>query len=195
MGAIRELCWGSVPPNQRPSWAAFAGTLLGVWPAPVDHDVCFREAGFSEFADTDEDWDRDWEVIVGRVLAFLQARGTSRLRNGADVRRRRPCRILEWLLPWHVPTEAVAFSPRERLLLSTHDDRFPAAVVEFGDPPAVMVRASDGHPILWLDFAATLNGAEAEASMRSIAEGRPIRRLELRWDCLTGRNTDCFSGD
>jgi len=28
--------------------------LFALWPSPVNDDVCFREAGFTEFGDSDE---------------------------------------------------------------------------------------------------------------------------------------------
>jgi hypothetical protein len=188
MASIRTLNWGIVPPDQRPRWVLPEGTLLALWPTPVDSDVCFCEAGFDEFADSDDAWDRDWQNIVTRTIDVLRLRGTVRLRNEADVLEVRKRRPLEWLLPWRQPTRTVTLSAEERIFLSTRDDRIPPAVVEVGDPPAVLLRVSDGHPLLWLDFVTGLTETDANALICQIAGGRPVQRRELRWDCLTGRS-------
>src|SRR5437773_1481754 len=90
--SIHSLYWGIVPNHCAPYWIDRTGTLVGLWPAPVNHDRCFSDAGFRDFADPDDHWDQDWAQIIQRLLDHLKQYGNPRLHNRDDV--------LE-VLPWY----------------------------------------------------------------------------------------------
>lgn len=52
--AIECIHWGSVGVRR---CGDVAGSLLALWPEPVDFDACFEKAGFERFADSDDTWD------------------------------------------------------------------------------------------------------------------------------------------
>src|SRR4029453_15564917 len=145
---IREIHWCEIPATIAPQWANPADTLLALWPSPVDDDCCFTDAGFSEFDDSDEQWDAEWKAMVERMLEALNDFGPAIIHNkGAGVRGRSS--LASWVIPWYSPTEAVELSIADRTILSTHDDKFEDAVVDFGELPKVTLRSGQGHPILW----------------------------------------------
>lgn len=55
-------------------WGGRLGTLHTLLPEPVDADACLTEAGFSAFADSDDDWDRDFDALVQHFIDTLAAR-------------------------------------------------------------------------------------------------------------------------
>jgi len=61
---IKEVCWDEVPIQIRSNLFPENSHLYAIWPTPVDHDVCFKEAGFTKFDDSDETWDNDFSNIV-----------------------------------------------------------------------------------------------------------------------------------
>jgi len=185
MSGIEGIRWGHVPAAAAPAWVGPGGTLVALWPTPVDADSCFREAGFAEFADSDEQWDDEWRRVVERLLGLLGQYGQARLLNREEVCSLRPRRWWEWLAFWLQPTEVVELGAVDRVCLSAEDDRFGEAVMHFGDPPAVTLRTSWGHPILWVAAAPGV-ALSGQVLAEGIAEGRPVIRQQLRWEFLIG---------
>lgn len=60
-------------------YASEGSMLFALWPSPVNHDVCFREAGFTDFADGDETWDAHADGVLTRLLAELSSYGPPHL--------------------------------------------------------------------------------------------------------------------
>jgi len=162
MGSIVRLNVGEIPMPDQAIWGRM-GRVWALWPSPVDHDQCFREAGFDEFADTDADWDRDLAELVSRTVEVLQRLAPGRVSGG------------EYLLG-ESNTEAL----HEAILAGTKEDSLQPPVVSFGEPPLASVRTSDGHAILWIWLAA----GDLEQHLALIAKGRDVRTRNLSWDRL-----------
>lgn len=161
---IHSLNWGEVA-DARPSWAGVFGRLWAIWPSPVDHDVCFDAAGFHDMDDSDSAWDDDFSVFLERMLAALAVLGTSSLMAGEYPRHgRHACATL-----------------RDALTAAATVDNFPPCVVSFGHPAVAWIRTSDGHPIVWLW---TIEWAEIETVMPTIASELPIHEVKLQWEKL-----------
>lgn len=60
-----QVHWSLVCQNEAGGLVPRDCRLLAIWPAPVNHDVCFKEAGFSLFGDNDADWDQAAERLLG----------------------------------------------------------------------------------------------------------------------------------
>src|SRR4029453_13083633 len=103
---IREIHWCEIPATIAPQWANPADTLLALWPSPVDDDCCFAGARFSEFDDSDEQWDAEWKAMVERMLEALNDFGPAIIHNHGDVERGRSSRARGGI-PWSSPTRRV----------------------------------------------------------------------------------------
>jgi hypothetical protein len=160
--------WSPVP------GAANGGTLFALWPSPVSPDVCFREAGFTDFGDGDESWDANADGLLTRLLEALSSYGAPRLMSEPAERQQAWYRRLF--------TKAEVFDLRQQIELSIQWDELPDCIVSFGES-GVSLRAGSGHHIFWI----TLPNSEA-ASFSSlvgrVAASHPTARTELRWECL-----------
>ena len=183
--SIHTLYWGIVPHDCAPAWGTPTGTLIGVWPGPFNHDQCFAEAGFTDFGDPDEAWDREWEQIARRLLAHLERYGTPRLRNPGDVEASRRRSLLDRMLRPKPAREFVEQPINERVLLSTEDDRLPDAVVDFGEPAKVTLRTGFGHTVFWLAVTAGV-AFDGETLLQELAEGRRVVPMDLDWRYVVG---------
>ncbi len=169
---IHTVHWGRVPLGTRPEWLARSNSLIAIWPAPIDGDFCFREAGFVDFADSDSDWDEEFETIITKLFEWLKSHHGVALAHDASP-------IAEWPRSPDLDEPAIL----DRLVLATYDDRFPETIASFGDPITVKLRTSDGHPILWLGIA---EGASLglDDLLAHLAEGRAIEKMDLKWQHL-----------
>jgi len=70
---IHTLYWDLLEKGQN--------TILLIWPGPIDHDECFRKAGFNDFADSDEKWDSDFKKVVERIIDVLKPFGELHIEN------------------------------------------------------------------------------------------------------------------
>lgn len=145
--------------------------IYAIWPSPVNPDVCFAAAGFTDFGDHEDDWD---EAMVDRLLAEMSAFGAPRL-------------VSEPLFP-QVPLLCRLFTRPEALPLKDQVmspmlwDSCPDCVVAFGDAGAT-VRTGFGHVIFWvtLPAGAVRRGDEAPAVVVRIAGAHPLVRTTLVW--------------
>jgi hypothetical protein len=161
---ISRLNWGEIN-EARPPWSWPSGRLYAIWPSPVDHDQCFEAAGFTEFGDSDDSWDRDFSDLIARVLESLAHFGGAVLREGEyPVERGRP-----------------RASCRDALIAAATDDNVPPCVVVFGDPPKASVRTCDGHPILWTWIS---GDNDLDTSLGGLAGGREIVNRTMKWQKL-----------
>jgi hypothetical protein len=151
--------------------------LLAIWPAPVNHDVCFKEAGFSLFGDNDAAWDQAAERLLGRVLEILSRYGHPKL-VGKQLRDNPP-----WYL---FPFRAIRELPLlEQALLSMHLDSLPQFHTRFGEGGAAL-RTGSGHFLLWITLPD--GGEQAFDIVREAAEPWPICGTALRWAILLPTN-------
>jgi hypothetical protein len=131
---LRHLNWDEVV-RVHPLWRPEGWRLWALWPSPVDHDLCFGQAGFSDFDDNDDAWHTAFAELINDLLAALHAYGRPLLNAGSEypIERGRRRETLQ-----------------EALLAAASDDNFRPCTVSFGSPPRALVRTSDGHPILWI---------------------------------------------
>ena len=62
---IKKVHWDVVEKDDVKS------VVLMIWPAPLEHDACFQRAGFTDFADTDAEWEKDFRDLVERLVSKL----------------------------------------------------------------------------------------------------------------------------
>lgn len=168
-----SIHWSPVP------HPAADSRLFALWPAPVNDDACFRAAGFTEFGDADDAWDREAELLLGRVIDELRTRGEPCLRSEPLVKP----------LPWYrrLLSRPPPLPLREQIEWPMHWDNLPDCIVDFGASGA-RLRTGQGHEIYWI----TLPAADApsfEPAARRLAAGHPLVRTDLRWSCLLPPDT------
>ncbi|MFN9714025.1 MAG: hypothetical protein ACK57G_09545 [Planctomycetota bacterium] len=154
-----------------------AGAALFVlWPAPMNHDVCFRDAGFTDFADADEAWDANAEGLLSRLLAEMSTYGEPRLVSAA----------LQQPQPWFrsLFRKPDVFSLRDQISLPIQWDQLPDCVVEFGES-GVSLRTGQGHHVFWITLPCRLKDA-VPAMVHTVAGPHPVLKTELRWGKLAG---------
>lgn len=71
----------------------------------------------------------------------------------------------------------------DQVLLSTEDDGFPPAVVDFGGEPSVTLAAGDGHPMLWI-FSGPNAGFSVRDLLSQLRPQRPHSQRRLDWSVL-----------
>jgi hypothetical protein len=145
--------------------------LAAVWPAPIDHDACFRAAGFSDFADTGDIWEAEFRKMAGGLVTRLSSLGIPNVTKPIEARKAGFLGL---------GRRASALPLVEQLMLSTRDDQFPPLIVRFGEPPAAVLRTSGGHPIFWV----TLTCARIPEILVEVAKGRPVIETQLAWETL-----------
>lgn len=168
-----DIHWSEVEPPLPPALAAAAGSVVALWPAPVNADECFKAAGFSDFADHDDAWDDAAVALLDRVVARLSAFGAPALRSPP---------LLD-SPPWHRRLRGEVPAPRPlltQLELPMRWDSLPPCVVAFGDGGASL-RTGEGHVILWLTLPP---GVEPAGVVADVAGGHPLSRTTLRWSAL-----------
>jgi len=175
MAGIETIHWDELPATLAARWMAAAGRLFALWPAPLDHDACLRDAGFDEFADTDDRWHRELAEIVGSLLASLGSRGAAQKRSG-EYPIKTPGQLGGPRPQEHDPR---ANRLEEAVLAAALDDNFEPCVLEFGSPPVGALRTSDGHAIFWVWLAGAAPGFDQ--LLRAAARGRPVCRTTLDW--------------
>jgi hypothetical protein len=172
-----QVHWSLVPQDEAGDLVPRDCRLLAIWPAPVNHDVCFKEAGFSLFGDNDAAWDQAAERLLGRVLEILSRYGHPKL-VGKQLRDNPP-----WYL---FPFRAIRELPLlEQALLSMHLDSLPQFHTRFGEGGAAL-RTGSGHFLLWITLPD--GGEQAFDIVREAAEPWPICGTALRWAILLPTN-------
>lgn len=169
-----DIHWCDVSTHEAPGLAPATGGLLALWPAPVNADACFEEAGFSDFEDNDAEWDDNARALLARVVRALSVHGEPRLLSAPITEN----------LPWYsrLFRAPVAVPLLEQLDQPMHWDSVPRCHVAFGAGGATL-RTGNGHVLLWITLPHPGAGA-AEAFVRDVADGHPICRTPLRWRTL-----------
>lgn len=171
--------WGRVPDAQRPAWALHPGAswaLFAVWPAPVNADVCFAEAGFTDFGDSDAAWESQASALWQCLLQALQLHGAPRLASTALLPPQ----------PWHQRLLRRPAPPPhpllEQLELPMQWDSLPPCELVFGDHAAGL-RSSDGHTLCWVLWP--MAQADSFASLvQHLAGAHPVQQTALQWSAL-----------
>ncbi len=146
--------------------------LLAIWPAPVNADVCFEQAGFTEFGDQDTTWERNTSLTVDRVLAVLSAHGPAML-TSVPLRRHFPLYLRLFISERDLPLS-------EQVKAPMFSDSVPQCVVQFGDA-GVSLRTGAGHALWWVELPVS---ADAAAFVARVSGGLPMVRTTLRWEHL-----------
>ena len=176
---IHRIHFGPVPPEEAPVWVDQRHELFAVWPAPIDADVCFKEAGFDDFADSDEHWDAAFERLIASVVGELARLGAPRIAN--PIRVQRPLSLWDGIRAKQ-PVEDVP-PLLEQVRITTEDDRYPDTYVTFGDPPVASLRTGFGHPIFWMTIDRSV-GLDPAAFAERVADGLPTAETRLDWSRL-----------
>jgi hypothetical protein len=157
---IFQLNWGEVN-EPRPSWSPSSGTLWAVWPSPIDHDLCLRDAGVDEFDDTDSAWNVEFSTLLEKLIKSLAKLGEGTLIQGE----------------YPVDHSCHRVSLCDALIGAATDDNFHPCMVTFGAPPVASLRTSYGHAIIWVWLAS----GYLDRYLDAIADGRHMRQRKLRW--------------
>jgi len=154
--------------------AADGMELFALWPSPMNDDVCFREAGFTEFGDGGENWDADAERLLTRLLETLSTYGPPRLMSKPTEKHQ----------PWYrrLFTKPEAFGLRQQIELPIQWDELPDCVVAFGES-GVSLRTGSGHHIFWIRLPHS-DAPQFSSLAGQVAAPHPIVRTQLRWECL-----------
>jgi hypothetical protein len=168
-----QIHWSPVPSEDAGGLASPDCRLLAIWPAPVNHDVCFEEAGFTLFGDNDEEWDNAAEEVLRRVIENLS-------RFGAVKHVSKPLRDNP---PWYLRLFQTSreLPLQQQALWPTHSDSLPTFHARFGDSGAALW-TGNGHFLLWIRLPDV--GPDAAEFVRTIAEPWTIVETRLRWAAL-----------
>lgn len=168
-----QVHWCLLPREEAADLVPQDCRLLAIWPAPVNHDVCFKEAGFTLFGDNDADWDQAAERLLGRVFEILSRHGTPKLVS----------KPLRDNLPWYLrPFRAARELPlMEQALLPMRLDFLPQFHARFGENGAAL-SAGNGHFLFWVALPDA--GEQAFELVREAAEPWEILETALHWATL-----------
>ncbi len=162
MPRIQRFHWSALGPHLH---GRHSGSLFVAWPSPVDHDACLAEAGFTDFADTDDVWDREFVAGLERCIGSFSGCGAPEV-TGCDPPSSRVPKAGPWL------------APAERLALAAREDHFGPCSVSFGDT-AIML-TSDGHPLVWVWLVESAAGPWRE-HLDALRGGAAGERGEIDW--------------
>lgn len=148
--------------------------LFALWPSPVNPDVCFREAGFTDFGDGDEWWENEADSLLTRLLVALSRYGPPRLISEPIKRHD------SWFRRLFSKTKP--YDLCQQIELPIQWDSLPDCIVSFGQS-GISLRTGSGHRIFWISLP--LSEAAAFSNLvGEIAGPHPILRTELKWECL-----------
>lgn len=166
--------WSPVSGDAVRQHAAEGLALFAFWPSPVSDDACFREAGFTDFWDGDENWDAHAAGLLTRLLAELSTHGAPRLTSKPVAGR----------LPWYRRPFAKPEVPdvRQQIELPMQWGELPDCVVSFGES-GVSLRAGSGHHLFWIALPER-DAATFVSLVERVAGSHPVVRTDLRWECL-----------
>jgi len=157
--------WSSIPRTLAGGRGWPEGTVIAVWPSPVNADACFEEAGFSEFADRGDAWHADLERLVDLVIEQLETLGAPRVA-------RKP-----------YPEDPEPVADMAHLIIesatATYAEDF-VALLEFGMPKAAALQTGSGHDVLWIWY----RDSHLQSLLDALARSWPIERRELDWQVL-----------
>ncbi|CAN5455974.1 hypothetical protein BH10PSE11_BH10PSE11_19990 [soil metagenome] len=171
-----QIHWSSIPPKDAEGLAPPDCRLLAIWPAPVNHDACFEEAGFTLFGDNDENWDEAAEDLLQRVIENLS-------RFGAVKQVSKPLRDNP---PWYLRLFRTGreLPLQQQASLPMQWDSLPSFHAQFGGSGAALW-TGNGHFLLWVSLPN--DGPDASEFVKRIAGPWPVVETGLRWAALLPR--------
>lgn len=154
-------------------WQAYA-----LWPAPVNDDECFHDAGYSDFQSEDENyseahWDEQAGIFHRRLIDLLQGMGEAQLLSKPLLKPRSIARF------WRVEEPLLLSEQLEWPLI---DDNLPDARVRFGQ--LAELRTGNGHRLYWLGLSPD-SPLNFTGVLVATAKGWPRRRVQLDWAKLS----------
>lgn len=164
------LHWGMVSEQRNQS-------LYGLFPSPVNDDVCFAEAGHRDFQSDDADysegyWDAQAAILHQRVWSALSALGSATLCS-PPLYPARP-----W---WQFWRTLAPLSLIEQLERPMYEDNLPAACVRFG--AAVEIETGNGHQLYWIRLLPDCP-VDFATLFASLTTGWETRQVLLDWQKL-----------
>jgi len=171
--ALFQIHWSLISSEQAGELASPDTRLLALWPAPVNHDVCFESAGFTQFADNDEAWDRSAETLLRKVMEALACFGPGTLLS-QPLQDRPP-----WYLRLFRPARDLPL--QQQALLPMQCDSLPPFRASFGDAGAAL-QTGDGHFLLWIHLPDA--GPDPSEFIAKVSRPWTILETSLRWSAL-----------
>jgi len=139
---------------------------LLIWPGPINHDLCFKTAGFTDFLDPDAQWDRDFEELTGRLVDKLLEFG--------DAEHERPA-LRQKLLSVLGRTSTLKRSDLIKEIIDRTMYSYLPNKIVFGD---VSLEVDNEHPL----FVLTLPDSTSVAKIVDfVASNVPQSRTTLDW--------------
>lgn len=168
------LHWSPIPADLAQKHVEDGLSLFALWPAPVNPDVCFEAAGFTDFGDNDNAWDIEADALLDRLLAALSRYGAARLVSEP----------LRPTLPWYrrLFSRAEALPLRQQIELPLAWDSLPDCLVAFGDQ-GVTLRTGKGHHLFWLALPATAAG-DVPLMLEGVRGDLSLAKTSLKWEHL-----------
>ena len=156
-------------------------TMHAIWPSSVDSDACFAAAGFTEFEDTDSDWDANWATLIERIVSGLSRYGEPVIQNSVSA----SVRTSWWDRIWsgRFTDSKQDLTLVQQMVLTTTENSFETAVVGFGLEANLTLICGDGHPILWLQVKDGTDWSFS-ALIDAISVDCRQQRLSLDWQQL-----------
>lgn len=177
------------------NWGAVSGCgtflkgmrVYALWPAPVNEDQCFAEAGFNHFKFEDDCWseaywDKQAEILQVRLISTLSKAGAPTILS-KPLRMKRSMFHL-WQLGEPIPLI-------EQLRGPILNDSLPEVRIRFGE--AVDLRAGLGHEIYWIGLHSECQD-NFDTLLSEITMGWKVVRVQLDWSRL-GYADSTWQGD
>jgi len=165
-----QIHWALVPSDEAADLAPPGCRLLAIWPAPVNHDVCFEAAGFTLFGDNDEQWGYAAETLLQQVIEQLSRFGAVQQVN-APIKDE----AAWYLRAFRTGREAPLL---KQALWPMLEDSLPPFHARFGAEGASL-RTGAGHFLLWITLPAC--GVAPCEFVQSVAAPWDIHETRLRW--------------
>lgn len=152
--------------------------IYALWPAPVNEDACFAEAGVTHFKYEDKNWsephwDKQADILQQRLIELLSSLGAPALLSEPLLGKR----TLLTLMQPRNPLPLI-----EQLRLPMLDDNLPEVIIRFGD--ALELRAGSGHELYWIAILPNCP-LSFDKLLMQIANSWPIYQVQLDW-CKLG---------
>jgi len=140
--------------------------LLLIWPAPMDHDMCFKNGGFNDFADSNDEWDSDFEKLIIRLIEKLLEFGEVYVENEII--------HAETLLQKLFKKKNKPLSLVEQITISTQYG-YPSFKIHFGN---ISLKTGLEHPLFIVDLP---NMEKANDIINHVSQGRDLNQTQLDW--------------
>jgi hypothetical protein len=168
-GEIIKIHWGAVGEH---TWKGARGRLHAFWPEPVNHDACFKKAGFELFSD---DLDHEgWRAVLERTIEAISRFGALSVTSEQMTIAR---------LFGLARKKQDSASPTELLEWACREDSIDPTCLEAGNPTRALAMTSDGHWIIWIWLADEL-ASQWPAVLASVAGNTPTTETTLAWNVL-----------